>query len=167
MRNANPLGPLAGVTRSLQTFLLRDSGAITVDWTVLAGALVGLGLGAVAAVRTGVIDLGGGVETSLSGSQTAELGILSYVPITASYANMDSWTNTLTNNWSDANLVWLYDLVSQYAQTYLDSGNLRYAGQYLDLLYVTQQQMAARGLSPSEGTRSLTELYRDYQAAAA
>ena len=45
-------------------FLSDESGAVTVDWTVLAAAIVGLGIATVAAVRTGVVDLGddGGVS---------------------------------------------------------------------------------------------------------
>lgn len=54
-------------------FVATETGAVTVDWTVLAAAAVGLGLGAVAAVRSGVVSLGGEVEASLSGASVAAL----------------------------------------------------------------------------------------------
>ena len=47
-------------------FLEDDSGAVTVDWVVMTGALVGLGLASAAAVRTGTGDLGAGIGTSLT-----------------------------------------------------------------------------------------------------
>ena len=50
-----------------------ESGAVTVDWTVLTAAIVGLGISAAAAVRTGTVNLGQDVETSLSGASVADL----------------------------------------------------------------------------------------------
>lgn len=52
----------------LYKFLISDSGAVTVDWTVLAAAVVGLGVASVAAVRTGVGSLGSDISQSLSGA---------------------------------------------------------------------------------------------------
>lgn len=57
----------------LQRFLTEETGAVTVDWTVLAAAVVGMGLTSVAAVRTGVVDLGDGIGASLSGASVASL----------------------------------------------------------------------------------------------
>ena len=50
-----------------------ESGAVTVDWTVLTAAIVGLGISAAAAVRTGTVNLGQDVESSLSGASVADL----------------------------------------------------------------------------------------------
>lgn len=58
----------------LRRFLSDDSAAVTVDWVVLSAAVVGLGLGAAAAVQTGVISLGNGVGTTLSDASVAALG---------------------------------------------------------------------------------------------
>ena len=54
-------------------FLDDESGAVTVDWTVLTAAIVGLGISAAAAVRTGTTNLGQDVESSLSGASVADL----------------------------------------------------------------------------------------------
>jgi hypothetical protein len=55
-------------------FLTDESAAVTVDWVVLSAAIVGLGIGSVAAVRTGIIELGSDVEQSLAGAAVASLG---------------------------------------------------------------------------------------------
>lgn len=52
-------------------FISDESGAVTVDWSVLAASVIGLGLSSTAAVRTGVVDLSDGIETSLSGAASA------------------------------------------------------------------------------------------------
>ncbi len=50
------------------SFFQDESGAVTVDWTVLTAAIVGLGLTSAAAVRTGTGSLAGDVESALSGA---------------------------------------------------------------------------------------------------
>lgn len=58
----------------LKSFLIQEDGAVTVDWVVLSAAIVGLGVSAVAAVRTGVGDLGTDIRNSLSNATVASLG---------------------------------------------------------------------------------------------
>ena len=48
------------------SFLENEAGAVTVDWVVLTGALVGLGLAVMAVVSGGVEDLSTDIETNLS-----------------------------------------------------------------------------------------------------
>lgn len=61
----------------LQTWLCNDhSGAVTVDWVVIAAAVSGLGLAATTAVRTGSVAIGNDIETSLTGASVAQLGEL-------------------------------------------------------------------------------------------
>lgn len=55
----------------LPAFLTDTSGAVTVDWVVLAASVVGLGLASVAAVAGGVGALGDDVETSLTRARVA------------------------------------------------------------------------------------------------
>jgi hypothetical protein len=55
-------------------FFANESGAITTDWVVLAAAVVGLGVGTVASVRTGTTALGADIDASLSGSSVSLLG---------------------------------------------------------------------------------------------
>lgn len=54
-------------------FFSDESGAVTVDWTVLTAAIVGMGIASAAAVRTGVVSLGDGIEGALSGASIARL----------------------------------------------------------------------------------------------
>lgn len=51
----------------LSTFLADESGAVTVDWVVLTGGLVGLGLATMAVVSGGVASLSGDTSSQLSG----------------------------------------------------------------------------------------------------
>ena len=46
-------------------FLGNESGAVTVDWVVLTGGLVGLGLATTAIVSAGVQDLSGDTRVAL------------------------------------------------------------------------------------------------------
>ncbi|MEM1272394.1 MAG: hypothetical protein AAGF88_01185 [Pseudomonadota bacterium] len=52
---------------ALITFVKEESGAVTVDWVVLTGALVGLGLATTAVVSAGIGDLSNDVSDELSG----------------------------------------------------------------------------------------------------
>lgn len=56
-------------------FLTSDSGAITVDWTVLAASVVGLGVGGAVVVRTGTSALGTDINNALSSASVAGVGI--------------------------------------------------------------------------------------------
>lgn len=52
-------------------FLTDTTGAVTVDWTVLAAAVVGLGISAAAAVRTGTGNLGDDIQMALERARVA------------------------------------------------------------------------------------------------
>ncbi|MFN4098405.1 MAG: hypothetical protein ACK4GT_01380 [Pararhodobacter sp.] len=60
----------------IKAFASNESGAVTVDWVVLTAAIVGLGIAVVASVRTGVVDLAGGIQGSLEGATVSPLGTL-------------------------------------------------------------------------------------------
>ena len=60
----------------LATFLASESGAITVDWTVLAASVVGLGVGTTAVVRSGTSSLGTDIDSALSSASVAAVGLL-------------------------------------------------------------------------------------------
>jgi|JI8StandDraft_2_1071088.scaffolds.fasta_scaffold10302_2 hypothetical protein len=57
-------------------FLTSESGAVTVDWTVLAASVVGLGVGTTAVVRSGTSALGADINAALSSASVATVGIL-------------------------------------------------------------------------------------------
>lgn len=60
--------------RGIMDFVRRDSGAVTVDWVVVAAASAGLGLAAAAAVRDGTGALGSDINASLQGASVVALG---------------------------------------------------------------------------------------------
>ena len=60
----------------LSSFVSNESGAVTVDWVVLTAAIVGLGLAAVTAVRSGTSALGNQVRNSLTSASVAQLGTM-------------------------------------------------------------------------------------------
>ncbi|WP_323035987.1 hypothetical protein [Pararhodobacter sp.] len=63
-------------SRTFRTFLRHESGAVTVDWVVLTAAIVGLGLAAALAVRSGTTTLATDVNTTLTNAQVAALGCM-------------------------------------------------------------------------------------------
>ena len=50
----------------IKNFRNDEDGAVTVDWVVLAAAIVLLGAAIAATVRTGAADLAGDIQTSLT-----------------------------------------------------------------------------------------------------
>jgi hypothetical protein len=54
-------------------FVFSEGGAVTVDWTVLAAAIVGLGVASVGAVRLGTDALGLSIQTSLTNAAVSTL----------------------------------------------------------------------------------------------
>jgi len=54
---------------NIKTFAADESGAVTVDWVVLTAAIVGLGIAVVASVRSGVSEVAGNIQTSLTGAE--------------------------------------------------------------------------------------------------
>lgn len=151
-------------------FLVSDSGAVTVDWTVLAAAIVGLGVATVGAVRSGVVNLGGDVEASLTSASVVSLGQLggtgwSYSPLYPGLT-MD-WMNgpggfiaQITNfNWTPEQLQANYDGYATSAQNYINSGNSNFAGLYVDHMYAVQQIMTSQGLTLSPTSPSVESLH--------
>jgi hypothetical protein len=57
----------------MASFLKSESGAITVDWTVMTAAVVGLGMASAAAVRVGTGDMAGQIQASLSNASVSSL----------------------------------------------------------------------------------------------
>ncbi len=51
----------------IRSFCTEDSGAVTVDWTVMSAAIVGLGIATYGVVSGGVSDLSGDVDSQMRG----------------------------------------------------------------------------------------------------
>jgi len=77
-------------------FLIDESGAVTVDWVVLAAAVVGLGVGTVGAVRSGALSMGNDISSSLSNAAVVSLGTLgagtSTTPGVVGLLSSESWS---------------------------------------------------------------------------
>ena len=77
-------------------FFADDSGAVTVDWVVLTGAVMGLGLASYAVVSGGVADLAGDVNTQLR-SQKIYAGAGTVQGYETFRNGRDGWTTVGTN----------------------------------------------------------------------
>lgn len=77
-------------------FIADDSGAVTVDWVVLTGAVMGLGLASYAVVSGGVADLAGDVSLQLS-SQKIYVGAGKVQALDTFENGRDGWTTVGTN----------------------------------------------------------------------
>ncbi len=151
-------------------FLKDQSGAVTVDWTVLAAAIVGLGISAVSAVRTGVIDLGDDIEAALSSTTVASLGMLggngwSYSPlyagITMDWMTGDSGLIAQISAWNytSTQLQSAYDSYANAARSYISSGNASFAGLMVDHMYAVEQVLANQGARPNDSSTSVQTMY--------
>ena len=154
----------------IRHFLCSQCGAVTVDWVVLAGAVVGLGITGVAAVRTGVIDMGGAIDTSLSGASVAALATLggagSYVHtlLRVPQSTYDNWMNILSG-WDAERLRGLYSTLGTLIPQYFSTGNSGTAGLYIDLLAATGQSLGALGEAAPDGIPSVSQFAEQYAAA--
>jgi len=145
----------------------RQSGAVTVDWVVLAGAVVGIGLASAAAVRTGVVDLGADIATSLSGASVAALpelgsdGAYEHALLNVSQTTYDEWLRTLSL--LDAQqLVNVYRGIGSIVPEHIASGSAHWAGYYIDLMAATQQTLDALGVARPDGTPAVSDLVNRY-----
>lgn len=109
----------------IQKFLQSESGAVTVDWVVLTGAMVGLGLATMSVVSGGVGDVSNEVAVELAGIDTE---------------TMYDWTTDgglLDSLWGDLSIFSPHQTASQaesYAAGVLASNGGDYQATY-DQLY--------------------------------
>jgi Flp pilus assembly pilin Flp len=60
------------VMKAILNFLLRnEEGAVTVDWVVLTGAIVGLSIGVISIMANGPVNIGNAISTSLANQDVA------------------------------------------------------------------------------------------------
>ncbi len=153
-------------------FLLDETGAVTVDWTVLAAAVVGLGVSTVGAVRTGVVSLSGDINGSLSSASVASLltlgsggalivaeeGGMSF-PIASTDEDFATMLTQLEPKTEDE-LARLYNLTFSRAQSFTASGDLSRGAIYLDQAAAVHQTMTGRGYDIPETEISFEDTYR-------
>lgn len=147
-----------------------DSGAVTVDWTVLAAAVVGLGLATVAAVRTGTGTLATDIDTALSGAAVVSLGTLGAGNgsdedagglvrdlLAATEEQYAQWLAEL-ETWSDEDLTTLYSNYAAYTAQYIDSNDTYAAAIYSDMSAAIAQSIVTRGNTLPDGSPTIQEL---------
>lgn len=153
--------------RQLKSFVLEEHGAVTVDWTVVGAAVVGLGLASVGAVRTGVVDLGIDIDSSLSGASVTQLGTLGgngweYPGLFSTKEWLDGpygYIAQITRwGYSASQLQSIYTAYANAAQRYLDQGNTRYAGLYADHMYAVDQILQSMGSTLPAGSIGVQDM---------
>lgn len=88
-------------------FAKEDSGAVTVDWTVMTGAVVGLGLAVTGVVAVGVEDLSRDIRNHLAGIDiSAEFGDL--IDQVCNSAGVGNGTGGMTYNGMPVNALLIY-----------------------------------------------------------
>ena len=78
---------------ALQTFFRTESGAVTVDWTVLTAGIVGMGVASTAAVSTGTSSLGQAIQTALSNASVAMMGTVNAVTNGFDSGDFTGWSS--------------------------------------------------------------------------
>ena len=155
-------------------FLSDESGAVIVDWTVLAAAIVGLGIATVAAVRTGVVDLGDDINGSLSSASVVSLGALgsggtdgiadlfSYETLSETGAqNFDSWVEAIANI-TEAEQLEVYSTYMAYAIQAMEGGDMAGAAIYLDVVGATRAAIQETGGQLADDAPSLQDALDRY-----
>lgn len=134
----------------MRRFIRTETGAVTVDWVVMAAAVVGLGIASVGAVRSGAVSLGDGIGSSLSGAVVADLsggesGAGGGWTWQTDY-EMGAWgqqnremAEAQIGGWTDQQLT---DLYSHYLNNYGADG--------VDVAYLILSEMDTRGIATPE-----------------
>lgn len=138
----------------LKSFLSDTSGAVTVDWTVLAAAVVGLGVATVAAVRSGTQALGDDVSASLTSASVVSLGTLGASGGGSTPWQAGNWTQhnpgiydsyvAWMANFPDDNLLAHMNNMAQFADVPPNSGHP--LDTYHDEYFIARDEAIGRGL---------------------
>jgi hypothetical protein len=151
-------------------FLQDQSGAVTVDWVVLTGGLVGLGLATMAVVSGGVETTSGNVSGTMTGyeisSSFAPLSsidnwLANYSPVNSGLhgpswgpdAQGRSWVENTYANWSqlsDHQIGHMY--TADYASAIMGDATRA------DYIAVQEQIMADRGIAIPTGNMSAADI---------
>ena len=155
---------------ALKQWVNDDSGAVTVDWVVLTAAVVGLGLASVAAVSTGAVSLGDGIDSALGDASVAALASLGdgtadtvRTLLSVSQETYDGWAEAVAT-YTDEQLATYIAGFATYANAAIESGNAADAAYYIDVVAVYSQEIESRGNTVPDGVPSVPDLENDYNA---
>lgn len=149
----------------VRSFVTKTDGAVTVDWTIMAAAVVGIGIASVTYVRSGSGALGDDVQSSLTNASVAfisgvdlsqEIGAI-WSPLTGYYDLLRPQTAAMTDE--D-----LYNWLVYYSEFMTDpslGANTGFTQDvYRDVYAVLQVEYEERGNTVPDGYYDL----RDYLA---
>jgi hypothetical protein len=151
-------------------FLGNESGAVTVDWVVLTGALVGLGLATTAIVSAGVQDLSGDTRGALEsdsiivasfGTEWPEFVLGNYQRPRPEH-HTGNW-NHLVGAIGSYNEDQLNLLMTQGLDLYENGGTAEIQSWGIDTYALAYDQMQARGMDVS-GMTNTNELLAGFEA---
>lgn len=150
----------------LSRWMTEDTGAVTVDWTVLAAAVVGLGLASAAAIRSGSNALGAEINASLVGASVVMLGgggATERQRLAATDEIWAAWMEELAG-YDENQLQQIYTTWSDMATQQLDMGDTTAVGMTLDAVSAIATEIESRGETIPTGTPSSAELDGRYAA---
>lgn len=151
---------------SFPSFLRRDEGAVTVDWVVLAAAVVGLGVSAAAAVRSGTSDLGSDISSALSGASVAMMGDggaqagLTWDLLVVSQETYEYWMSAMDSHDAETLTAWFTEHLND-----LQGGNGMGSAYNLDAMATYVQSMDAQGYDTTEVRAAFDNAYAEYRTA--
>lgn len=153
----------------LARFIKDESAAVTVDWTVITAACVGMGLSAVAAVRAGVIPIGqtltdaSVVALNFSGEQAEP-----YTPYHLRPEQIDFYVGYYSDplqSGSDADLLALRLDWASTLEAAIRAGDRDAANRHMDAVYTVDEGLSARGQALPDGERTIDEFRELYAMA--
>lgn len=145
-------------------FAKDERGAVTVDWVVLSAAIVGMGVSTVTAVRTGTLQLGTNVESSLS---SASVSLPNLQGFTFSFHNELQQSRVLERfrGRNDRQVSWNSVGLTRRFEDALAAGDYEAAQKWLERRSMNQMVLDERGLVARENSMTVSEMQAQLAAA--
>ncbi len=158
---------------TIKTFIHSESGAITVDWVVLTGALVGLGLAATAVVIQGTEDLSNDTSTQLA---SVDIGSIhgwanSSAMVNSGWGDLAIFSPRQSASGAESYVAGILashggDYQAAYDQLYQQALDMTYAdGESIDDFGAFEAMAAANGVSLNTGNNmTYAEMHAIYES---
>lgn len=149
----------------LSRWMTEDTGAVTVDWTVLAAAVVGLGIASAAAIRSGSDTLGAEINASLVSASVVMLGgqaaATGRALLVVTDEIWDAWMEELAG-YDEPQLQAIYSNWTGMATEQLGEGDTQAAAMTLDAVAAIATEIQSRGITIPRGAPTSAELDARY-----
>ena len=154
------------IKQHLKCFICSESGAVTVDWVVLAAATVGLGISTAAVVRTGTSNMGTEIGNSLSSASVAAVQAAA-----DSFSTYEWWAPGDVEDGVHSLQNWVEDFATmgetRFMEVYAEfSGYVMGGsdGEYMDLLYLWETERRVQGWDVPDGVADFETAHSYYQS---